>query len=152
MKETKQQVIVQNKKAHFDYEIIDTYEAGIVLYGTEIKSVRDGHVSMQDSYCEIINGEMFVRGLHIAKYEMGNIFNHDPDRNKKLLLHKQEIIRLKAKKAEDGFTIIPLKVLLKNGLCKVIIGVCRGKKTYDKREDLKKADQLRYVEKLIKGK
>ena len=101
-------------------------------------------------YGEIINGEMFLKGLHISKYEMGNIFNHDPDRFKKLLLNKHEIIRLNTKKQKDGFTIIPLRVIIKNGLAKVVIGLAKGKKLYDKREELKKSDQLRYIEKSSK--
>lgn len=150
MKQDNVKIICQNKKASHDYQILDTYEAGIVLVGTEIKSVRLGKVSFNDPYCEIKNGELFVKGLHIAKYEMGNIFNHDPDRVKKLLMNKNEIIRLDSKKARDGYTIIPLRVILTHGLCKVIIGLAVGKKNYDKREDLKKEDQKRYIEKSIK--
>lgn len=140
-------IVCQNKKAFHDYFIEDKIEAGLVLVGTEIKSLRMGKASLQDSYCEIKNAEMFLKGLHISKYEMGNIFNHDPDRIKKLLLNKHEIIKLDSKKARDGYTIIPLQVIIKNGLAKVIIGLAKGKKMYDKREDLKKADQLRYIEK-----
>lgn len=140
-------IVCQNKKAFHDYFIEDKIEAGLVLVGTEIKSLRMGKASLQDCYCEIKNAEMFLKGLHISKYEMGNIFNHDPDRIKKLLLNKHEIIKLDSKKARDGYTIIPLQVIIKNGLAKVIIGLAKGKKLYDKREDLKKADQLRYIEK-----
>ena len=145
-----ERIICQNKKAHHEYFISDTLEAGIVLVGTEIKSLRAGKASLQDSYCEVIDGEMFLRGLHISKYEMGNIFNHDPDRIKKLLLNKHEIIKLNTKKQKDGFTIIPLKVIIKNGLAKVIIGLAKGKKLYDKRDDIKKADQMRYIDKSSK--
>ena len=140
-------IVSENRKAYHDYFISDTLEAGIVLVGTEIKSLRAGKASLQDSYCEVIDGEMFLRGLHISKYEMGNIFNHDPDRLKKLLLNKIEIIRFNTKKAKEGFTIIPLKVIIKDGLAKVIIGLAKGKKLYDKRDDMKKADDIRYIEK-----
>ena len=142
-----ERIVCQNKKAYHDYFISDTIEAGLVLVGTEIKSLRAGKASLQDCYCEVINGEMFLRGLHISKYEMGNIFNHDPDRLKKLLLNKIEIIRFNTKKAKEGYTIIPLKVIIKDGLAKVIIGLAKGKKLYDKREDMKKADDQRYIEK-----
>ncbi len=145
-----EKIVCQNKKAYHEYYISDEIEAGIVLVGTEIKSLRNGKASLQDCYCEIVNGEMFLKGLHISKYEMGNIFNHDPDRLKKLLLNKIEIVRMNTKKAKEGYTIIPLKVIIKNGLAKVVIGLAKGKKLYDKREDLKKNDQLRYIEKSSK--
>ena len=144
-------IVCQNKRAYHDYFITDEYFAGIVLVGTEIKSLRNNKATLQDCYCEIINGEMFLKGLHISKYEMGNIFNHDPDRRKKLLLNKSEIIKLESKKAKEGYTIIPLKVIIQNGRAKVIIGLAKEKKLYDKREDLKKADQNRYIEKIDKG-
>lgn len=150
MANNKEHIVCQNKKAYHDYFISDEIEAGIVLVGTEIKSLRASKATLQDSYCEVNNGEMFLRGLHISKYEMGNIFNHDPDRIKKLLLNKHEIIKMNTKKQKDGFTIIPLRVIIKNGLAKVVIGLAKGKKQYDKREDLKKSDQLRYIEKSFK--
>ncbi len=150
MAKSNERIICQNKKAYHEYFISDEIEAGIVLVGTEIKSLRAAKASLQDCYCEVINGEMFLKGLHISKYEMGNIFNHDPDRMKKLLLNKIEITRLNTKKQKDGFTIIPLRVIIKNGLAKVIIGLAKGKRLYDKREDLKKSDQLRYIEKSSK--
>lgn len=150
MANSKERIICQNKKAYHDYFISDEVEAGIVLVGTEIKSLRASKASLQDCYCEITDGEMFLKGLHISKYEMGNIFNHDPDRLKKLLLNKHEIIRFNTKKQKEGFTIIPLRVIIKNGLAKVVIGLAKGKKLYDKREDLKKSDQLRYIEKSSK--
>lgn len=146
-KENQAKIICQNKKAYHDYFIEDTYVAGLVLVGTEIKSIRNGKATLQDCYCDIINGEMFVKGFHISKYEMGNIFNHDPDRLKKLLLNKYEIIKLNSKKTKDGYTIIPLKVVIEKGLAKMIIGLAKGKKLYDKREDLKSKDQIRYIEK-----
>ena len=150
MATVKEKIVCQNKKAYHEYFISDELEAGIVLVGTEIKSLRASKASLQDCYCEVINGEMFLKGLHISKYDMGNIFNHDPDRFKKLLLNKHEIIKFNTKKQKDGFTIIPLRVIIKNGLAKVVIGLAKGKKLYDKREDLKKSDQLRYIEKSSK--
>lgn len=143
-------LICQNKRAYHDYNVLDTMEAGIELFGTEIKSLRNNHATFNDAYCEIKNGEVFVKGFHIAQYEMGNIFNHDPDRKKKLLLHKKEIVKLTTKKTQDGYTIIPIKVYLKEGLAKMEIGICKGKKLYDKREDLKKEDQRRYIERTVK--
>lgn len=144
-----QRIIVQNKKAYHDFFIDETYECGIVLVGTEIKSLRGGKASLQDSFCYIKQGEMFVSGMHISKYEMGNIFNHEPDRTKKLLLHKSEINKLLGKITKSGYTIIPLKVYFTNGLAKVEIGLARGKKLYDKRDDLKKKDQEMQIKKAV---
>lgn len=141
MKENNVKIIVQNKKAFHDFFIDETYECGIVLVGTEIKSLRVGKTSLQDSFCYIKNNEMFINGLNISKYEKGNIFNHEPSRTRKLLLHKIEIIRLAGKIAKDGYTLVPLKIYLKEGLAKVEVGLAKGKKLYDKREDLKKKDQ-----------
>lgn len=135
---TNEKIIAQNKRANHDYFIIETYECGLVLTGTEIKAVRVGKVSLQDSFCYIKNNEMFINGLNISKYEFGNIFNHDPARTRKLLLHKYEIIKITGKVAKDGYTIIPLKVVIRNNLAKVDIALVKGKKLYDKREDLKK--------------
>ncbi len=140
-------LICNNKRAYHDYFIYDTFEAGLELYGTEIKSIRSHGASFNDAYCEIKNNEAFIKGLHIAKYEMGNIFNHDPDRRKRLLLHKVEIVRLATKKTQDGYTIIPLKLYYKEGLVKLEIAVCKGKKLYDKREDLKKNEQMKDIRK-----
>lgn len=133
-----EKIIAQNKRANHDYFIVETYECGLVLTGTEIKAVRVGKVSLQDSFCYIKNNEMFINGLNISKYEFGNIFNHDPARTRKLLLHKYEIIKINGKVAKDGYTIIPLKVVIRNNLAKVDIALAKGKKLYDKREDLKK--------------
>ncbi len=135
---TVEKIIAQNKKAFHDFFIDEKYECGIVLTGTEIKAVRGGKVNLQDSFCYIKNGEIFINGMHISKYEMGNIFNHQPDQTRKLLMHHIEITKLSNKVMKNGYTLIPLKVYLKNGLAKVEIGLARGKKLYDKREDLKK--------------
>ena len=131
-------IITQNKKALHDYFIIETYECGLVLTGTEIKAIRVGKVSLQDSFCYIKKGEMFINGLDISKYDFGNIFNHDPKRTRKLLLHKSEIIKINSKITKEGYTLIPLKVVIRKNLAKVDIAIAKGKKLYDKREDLKK--------------
>ncbi|HOF14949.1 MAG TPA: SsrA-binding protein SmpB [Spirochaetota bacterium] len=138
--------IVQNKKARFEYEILDTIEAGIVLKGTEVKSVRLKKVNIQDSYARIKDGEAFLYGMNISPYESGNIFNHDPLRVRKLLLHKQEIKRLTGKQQEKGLTLVPLKVYWKNGKVKVLLGLAKGKTLYDKRHDIKKRDSDRELQ------
>ena len=147
MKENNKKIICQNKKAHHDYFIEDTYECGIALMGTEIKAIRNGKVSINEAYCHVAKGEMLIEGMHIAKYEQGNIFNHDPDRTKKLLLHKREIIRLQSKVMREGYTLIPLVVYLVSGRCKVELGLAKGKKLYDKRETLKEKTIKRDLEK-----
>ena len=131
---------IKNKKAYFDYEITKELEAGIVLVGTEIKSVRKGSVDLKDSFVTIKNNEAFVLNIYIAKYDEGNIFNHDERRTRKLLLHKTEIKRLKEAKEQEGISIIPLKMYLKNDKAKLLIGIGKGKKLYDKRESIKKRD------------
>ncbi|MBR1715274.1 MAG: SsrA-binding protein SmpB [Treponema sp.] len=133
-------IIAQNKKARFNYTVEDSYECGIALEGTEVKSVKAGSISYVDSFAEIQNGEVWVRNFHISEYSFSSIFNHDPDRKKKLLLHKEEIKRLQRKVDEKGYTLIPLDVYLKNGRVKVKLGVCKGKKLYDKRETIKQRD------------
>lgn len=148
MKNETRKVICQNKKAHHDYFIEDTYECGISLLGTEIKSIRLGKVSINEAYCYVEKGEMLISGMHISKYEQGNLFNHDPDRLKKLLLHKKEIIRLQTKVMREGYTLIPLSVYLTKGRCKVELGLAKGKKLYDKRESLKEKTINREMEKL----
>lgn len=131
---------IQNKKAYFDYEIIKEYEAGIALTGTEIKSVRNGSVSLKDSFARIKNNEAYVINLFIAKYEEGNIFNHDERRERKLLLHKKEILKIKEYLEQDGFSLVPLKMYFQKNKAKLLIGVAKGKKLYDKREAIKKKD------------
>ena len=139
-----------NKKAYFDYFIEDKYEAGIELYGTEVKSIRMGKVSIKESYIKIENNEVFIYNMHISPYEKGNIFNRDPIRVRKLLLHRSEINKLSGKATEKGYTIVPLQVYIKHGLAKVEIGLGKGKKLYDKRNDIAKKDQRREHERDFK--
>ena len=143
-------LIANNKKAYHDFFILDTYEAGIALHGTEVKSLRMGKCSIKESFIRIENGEVFIYGMHISPYEKGNIFNKDPLRVKKLLLHKTEINKLLGKTQEKGMSIVPLKVYLKGSLVKVEIGLAKGKKLYDKRQDITKKDQKREAEREFK--
>ena len=145
-------LIANNKKAYHDFFIEDKFEAGISLFGTEIKSVRMGKVSIKESYVEIDKGEAYIIGMNISPYEMGNIFNKDPLRTRKLLLHKYEIEKLLGKSSEKGYTIMPLQVYLKDGKCKIEIGLAKGKKLYDKRESIAKKDQRRELEREFKVK
>ena len=142
----------QNKKAWHDYFIEDKLEAGVELFGTEVKSIRAGKCNLKDSYVEIRNGEAFVQGMHISPYEQGNIFNKDPLRPKKLLMHKAEIRKLQGKIAEKGYTLVPVEVYLKGGLVKVQVALAKGKKLYDKRDDIAKKDQRREAERNFKVK
>ena len=143
-------LIANNKKAYHDYFILDTYEAGIALHGTEVKSLRMGQCSIKEAFIRIENGEMFIYGMHISPYEKGNIFNKAPLRTRKLLLHKNEILKMLGKMKEKGIAVIPLKVYLKGSLVKVEIGLARGKKLYDKRDDIAKKDQKREAEREFK--
>ena len=143
-------LIANNKKAYHDYFIEDKYEAGIALFGTEIKSLRQGKCSVKESYIRIENGEVFIVGMHISPYEKGNIFNRDPLRTRKLLLHRHEIRKLAGKLTEQGYTIVPLQVYLKGSLVKVEIGLAKGKKIYDKRQDIAKKDMKREAERDFK--
>lgn len=145
-----QKLVANNRKAYHDYFIDETYEAGIALHGTEVKSLRMGKCSIKESFIRIENGEVFVYGMHISPYEKGNIFNKDPLRVKKLLLHKYEINKLAGKVAEKGYTLVPLQVYFKDGRAKVELGLARGKKLYDKRESIAKKDQKREAEKEFK--
>ena len=142
---------ILNRKAKFDYEIIETYETGIVLKGTEIKSIRDGKANLKDSYCIIKNNEIFILNMHISSYKYGNIFNHDETRTRKLLMHKKEILKLKSGIEQQGLTIIPLKLYFKNRKAKILIALAKGKHNYDKREAIKKRDQERDLKKYIKS-
>ena len=151
-KESGSRLIANNKKAYHDYFIEDTYEAGIELAGTEVKSMRMGKCSIKESFVQIENGEVFVYGMHISPYEKGNIFNKDPLRPRKLLLHQYEIRKIAAKIAEKGFTLVPLKVYFKGSLVKVEIGIAKGKKLYDKRQTIAKNDQRREAEREFKVK
>lgn len=143
-------IIATNKKARHDYFIEDTYEAGIVLHGTEVKSLRQGHCSIKESFVRIEKGEVFIYGMHINPYEKGNIFNKDPLRPKKLMLHKYEINKLVGKLNEKGLTLVPLQVYFKGSLVKVEVGLARGKKLYDKRQDIAKRDMKRESEREYK--
>ena len=143
-------IIANNKKAYHDYFIEETYEAGISLHGTEVKSLRMGKCSVKESFIRIENGEVIAYGLHISPYEKGNIFNRDPLRPKKLLLHRSEINKISGKISEKGYTLVPLKVYLKGSLIKVEIGLAKGKKLYDKRQDIAKKDQRREAERSFK--
>lgn len=131
---------ITNRKARYDYEIEDTIEAGIVLKGTEIKSIRNGKAQLKDSYAILKNGEVFLLNMHISVYEKGNIFNHEETRTRKLLLHKKEILKIRDKITQEGYTLIPMKVYFIKNHAKVLLGIARGKKNYDKRETIKKRD------------
>ena len=143
-------LVANNKKAYFDYFIEDKWEAGMELYGTEVKSVRMGKASIKESYIKIEKNKVFIYNMHISPYEKGNIFNRDPVRVRKLLLHRSEINKLAGKTVEKGYTIVPLQVYMKNGLVKIEIGLGRGKKLYDKRQDIAKKDQRRENERDFK--
>ena len=134
MKINKDRVVATNKKAYHDFFVDETFEAGIALYGTEVKSIRSGGVNLKDSYCRIIDGELFVLGMHISPYEKGNIFKKDPYRDKKLLMHKKEILKLFGLVTQKGFTLVPLSIYFSGKNLKMEIGLCRGKKLYDKRD------------------
>ena len=149
-KKNTQKLVANNKKAYHDYFIDETYEAGIELHGTEVKSMRMGKCSIKESFVRIENGEVFVYGMHVSPYEKGNIFNKDPLRVKKLLMHRYEINKLQGKIKEKGFTLVPLQVYFKDGKVKVEVGLARGKKLYDKREDIARKDQKREAEKEFK--
>ena len=150
----KQQGIKQaaaNRKAFHDYFVLDRYEAGIELFGTEVKSIRAGALNLKDAYCTVKNGELFVRGMHISPYEKGNIFNRDPDRARRLLMHKKEILKLNAKVMQDGVALIPLSVYFKDSRVKVEVGLCKGKKLYDKRESDAKRQADRDIDRQMKN-
>lgn len=152
MKQEAMKLIANNKKAYHDYFIDEKYEAGLVLHGTEVKSLRLGKCSVKEAFVRIENSEVWIYGMHISPYEKGNIFNRDPLRPKKLLMHKDEIRKLTGKISEKGFTIVPLQVYFKDGRAKIEIGLARGKKLYDKRQDIAKKDQRREAEKEFKVK
>ena len=142
--------VAQNRKAYHDYFVDDTYEAGISLFGTEIKSIRCGQVNMKDSYCSFKDGEIFALGIHISPYEKGNIFNREPRRDRKLLMHKKEIIKLQSYVAQKGYTVIPLSMYFKGDRIKVELGLCRGKKLYDKRDSLAEKQTNREIDRRMR--
>ena len=143
-------IAAQNRKAFHDYFVEDRYEAGIQLAGTEVKSIRAGTLNLKDSYCTVKDGELFVHSLHISPYEKGNIFNRDPIRPRKLLMHKREILKLYGTLKQEGLTLIPLSLYFKNGRVKVELGLCKGKKLYDKRSDMAKRDAKRTIDRALK--
>ena len=150
-KKTGSGLIAENRKARHDYFVEEVYEAGVELFGTEVKSLRAGKVNLKDAYCEIDGGELFALGVHISPYEQGNIFNRDPLRPKKLLMHKREIMKLTGLVSRDGYTLVPLSLYLKGSRVKMAVGLCKGKKLYDKRETAAKRDADRTIEKAMKN-
>ena len=144
--------ISSNRKAFHDYFVLERFEAGIELFGTEVKSIRAGQVNLKDSYCTIREGELFVRGMHVSPYEKGNIFNRDPVRIRRLLMHKREIRKLHDLQKQDGYALVPLSVYFKNSRVKVEVGLCKGKKTYDKRDAIAKRDAKREMERAVREK
>ncbi len=151
MADNKNMPAAQNKKAYHDYFVLDEYEAGIELFGTEVKSIRQGKINLKDSWCNIIDGEIFANNIHISPYEHGNIFNRDPLRVKKLLMHKKEINRLFGTVKQEGLALIPLSVYFVNGRAKLKIGLCKGKKLYDKRDAAAQKDAARNIERAMKN-
>ena len=143
-------IAAQNKKAFHDYFVLDRYEAGIELCGTEVKSIRQGKLNLKDSWCSIVDGELFVNGMHISPYEHGNIFNRDPLRVRRLLMHKREIMKLNAAMMQQGIALIPLSLYFKDSRVKVELGVCKGKKLYDKRDDDAKREAKRDMDRTLK--
>ena len=149
-KNTGRKIIAQNKKAYHDYFVEEKYEAGIELFGTEVKSIRAGSVNLKDCYCDVKDGELFVLGMHISPYEHGNIFNRDPLRKRRLLMHKREIMKLHGLVAQKGMSLIPLSLYFKNSRVKVELGLCRGKKMYDKRDSIAERDANREIDRRMK--
>ena len=143
--------IAENRKARHDYFVLETYEAGIELVGTEVKSIRQGAVNLKDSWCSVDKGELFVRGMHISPYEKGNIFNRDPLRVRKLLMHRREINKLYGTVKQDGLSLIPLSIYFKDSRVKMQLGLCKGKKLYDKRDDAARRDAKREIDRNIKS-
>ena len=149
-KEENIKIAAQNKKAYHDYFVEDTYEAGIELFGTEVKSIRAGTVNMKDSYCNVEKGEMYMTGVHISPYEKGNVFNKNPLRERRLLLHKKEIMKLFGLVGKEGYTLVPLKMYFKGSKVKVEVGLCKGKKLYDKRDSIAKKEANRDIDRAMK--
>ncbi|NLC10648.1 MAG: SsrA-binding protein SmpB [Firmicutes bacterium] len=148
----KERVVAQNRKARHDYHIEETYEAGLVLKGTEVKSLRAGKVNLKDSYAKVENSELFLYNMHISPYDKGNVFNHDPLRTRKLLLHRRQINRLQGYTQERGFTLVPLRLYFSNGKAKVELALAKGKKAYDKRKDMAERDARREMDRAFKEK
>ena len=150
MAKTDQKTISENRKARHDYFVIETYEAGIELFGTEVKSLRAGGCNLKDSYCDVDGGELFALVVHISPYEQGNIFNKNPLRPKKLLMHKAEIMKLTGLVSREGYTLVPLSLYFKGSRVKMAVGLCKGKKNYDKRDDIARRDANRDIERAMK--
>ncbi len=150
-KDVAQKIIAQNKRARHEYHVLDTYEAGIALVGTEVKSLREGAIVLKDCYAEIRDGNIYLVGAHIAPYAQGNIYNHEPERRRRLLMHKREIVKLAQQVQEKGFTLIPLKVYFKQGKAKLELGLCRGKHTFDKREAIQDREVKRELDRAVKS-
>lgn len=150
-KTEERKAVAQNKKAYHDYFVLEKFEAGIELFGTEVKSIREGRLNLKDAWCSIKDGEIFVNGMHISPYEHGNIFNRDPMRVRRLLMHKREIMRLLGQTKQEGLTLIPLSVYFVRGRAKLEVGLCKGKKLYDKRETAAKKDAARNIERSMKN-
>ena len=150
-KKNDSRTIADNRKARHDYFVEEVYEAGVELFGTEVKSMRAGNVNLKDSYCEIDGGEMFALGVHISPYDHGNIFNRDPLRPKKLLMHKREIMKLTGLISREGYTLVPLSLYFKGSYVKMAVGLCKGKKLYDKRDSIAKRDSDRIIEREMKN-
>ena len=151
MQKTGIKIAAQNRKAYHDYFVEDRYEAGVELFGTEVKSIRGGALNLKDAYCVVKNGEIFVHHMHISPYEQGNIFNKDPDRPKRLLMHKREIRRLHDLQKQDGYALIPLSVYFKDSRVKIEVGLCKGKKNYDKRQSIAERDAKREMDRARKN-
>ncbi len=147
----KDNVVAQNKKAHYDYEITETFEAGIVLTGTEIKSVRQARINIRDGFARVRNGEVWLSNVHISPFDEGNIWNVDPTRSRKLLFHKKQIAKIEAEISQAGMSFVPLRVYIKDGFAKVLMGLAKGKKNYDKRETIKRKEQNRDIAKQLKA-
>lgn len=143
--------VVENRRARHDYHVLEKHEAGIELRGTEVKSLRAGHVVLKDSYADVIDGEMFLVGVHINPYEQGTAWNHEPERRRKLLMHKREIAKLDAQVSEKGYTLVPLSVYFKEGRAKVEIGLCKGKQTVDKRDSIRDREVKREIDRAMKS-
>ncbi len=150
-KKSSVKLIAQNKKAYHDYFVDERYEAGIELFGTEVKSIRAGRVNIKEAYCDIKDGEVFVVGMHVSPYEQGNVYNRDPLRQRRLLLHKREILKLFGQVSQKGYTLVPLSIYLSGSRVKVEIGLCRGKKLYDKRDDMARNAAARDIERAFKS-
>ncbi|NUM55398.1 MAG: SsrA-binding protein SmpB [Candidatus Hydrogenedentes bacterium] len=145
-----EKIVIQNRRARHDYHVLEKHEAGIELRGTEVKSLRAGHIVLKDAYADVTDGEMFLVGVHINPYEQGTVWNHDPERKRKLLMHKREIAKLGAQVAEKGYTLVPLSVYFKEGRAKVEIGLCKGKQTFDKRDTIRDREVKREIDRAMK--